>query len=489
MKKIIAACLSTLLLIGCAPEAAAPAEVLQTEPVQLAVNPEETVPTVPEEAPLPEKTAPAVPEEEAPGAQTEETTPAHRSQPDAPQKVQSKPEEAPKPTQPAESKPEEPQKEVHKEEPKKEEPKQEEEKPSEPEVPTQTQKPGNEKPFGLGSCWARLMLGQTYQMDYSGSGTYQWTSSDPAVATVSDTGLVTAVAPGSVTISVTDGVQTFSCPVEITATDNVVVILENKPVFMGEPRKIEYEYSGSDLRTLTWRSEDTSVLTVDQNGVVTGVAPGKAKVTVTDGDVRDTRTVEIRAQEDKTTGILISRDNASLENGSIHFAGDYMRFAVEAKPDYNIDINVSSSNSSVVGVKLVTDPQYTSPYYHMYKLTFKKAGKATITLYSEDGCVSESYTIYVKANYDCDPGKTSLTPEEFARCATLVGVENGQGESRRLSGYRYHYVAEKDLTWENARGVGESLAHEWYSIGISGMLVTYEGWSEEQGKHLFYIGY
>lgn len=485
MKKIIAACLSTLLLTGCAPEAAAPAEVLQTEPVQLAVIPEEK----PAEAAC-EETVPSAPEETepSPAPQQAEIKQVRQEAPEAPQKEQpaTKPEE-PR-TQPAEPQ-EEPKTEDPKEEPKAEEAQPEAEKLPQPETPTQTQKPGNEKPFGLGTCWARLLVGQTYRMDYSGSGTYQWTSSDPAVATVSDTGLVTAVAPGSVTVSVTDGVQTFSCPVEVTATDNVVVILENEPVFMGEPRKIEYEYSGSDLRTLTWRSEGASVLTVDQNGVVTGIAPGKAKVTVTDGDVSHTRTVEIRSQEEKTTGIRISRDNASLENGSVHFAGDYMRFAVEAKPDYNIDITASSSNSSVVSVKLVTDPQYASPYFNMYKLTFKKAGTATITLRSEDGCVTESYTIHVKDRYDCDPGKTSLTPEEFARCATLVGVENGQEEARRLSGYRYHYVAEKDLTWENAKKVGESLAHEWYGIDISGILVTYEGWSEEQGKHLFYIGY
>ena len=60
--------------------------------------------------------------------------------------------------------------------------------------------------------------GSTWQLKVSGDptgGTRTWTSSDESVATVSDNGTVTAVAPGTATVTVTDSKsgQTASCTV------------------------------------------------------------------------------------------------------------------------------------------------------------------------------------------------------------------------------------------------------------------------------------
>ena len=60
--------------------------------------------------------------------------------------------------------------------------------------------------------------GSTWQLKVSGDptgGTRTWTSSDESVATVSDSGTVTAVAPGTATVTVTDSKsgQTASCTV------------------------------------------------------------------------------------------------------------------------------------------------------------------------------------------------------------------------------------------------------------------------------------
>ena len=343
----------------------------------------------------------------------------------------------------------------------------------------------------IGYSSVYMQAGQSIQFEARYYGTQSkltWYSQDPSVASVTQTGLVTAHKRGDIRVYLTDGIDTASCPVTVRETDNRLRITTEYPVFRGETLKLSYEYTGSDLRPLTWSSGDPSILTVDQTGRVTGVSIGKATVQVTDGDVSSKITVEVKDPANKTTGIYLHH-RVNLYDGVVRFSGDSMQLLVGARPDRTVNVLVSSSNQSVVHAVLEPDPRYNSPDYLIYKLYFKNAGTAVVTFASRDGCVTEKYTVRVKSTYDCDPGKSKLTPDEFSYCATKVGVENGQKESTVLSGYRYLYLTDDELTWERAKAVGQSLAKEWYGISISRILVTYAGWDEERGMHLFYIGY
>ena len=343
----------------------------------------------------------------------------------------------------------------------------------------------------IGYSSVSMRVGQSIQFEsrYYGTGTkLTWASEDPSVATVTQTGLVTAHKRGMIRITLTDGIDTASCPVTVRETDNRLLITNECPVFLGESLKLSYQYTGSDLRPLQWRSSDPSILTVDQSGRVTGVSLGTATVYVTDGDVSAQNTVEVKEASKKTTSIYLHH-RVNLYDGVTRFSGDSMQLLIGALPDRTVNVLVSSSNQSVVHAVLEPDPRYNSPDYLIYKLYFKNAGTAVVTFASRDGCITEKYTIHVKATYNCDPGNSQLTPEEFANCATQVGVENGQKLSTVLSGYRYLYLSDAELTWERAKSVGQSLAKEWYGISIRGILVTYAGWDAERSMHLFYIGY
>lgn len=335
-----------------------------------------------------------------------------------------------------------------------------------------------------------LQVGETFDLEYRyyAEGTLTWKSSDPSVATVSSSGHVIAKKRGDITISLTDGRDTSSCKFKIRETDHVLTISTQYPVFVGEKVQMDIVYEGSDLRPLQWSSADTSVLTVDQKGVVTGVSKGYAVVSCTDGDVSWDWRVEVRNQSEKAEKLYFHH-RVRFYDGVTRFAGDSMRLLIGTSPNRDVSVTVTSSNPDVVKVTLDLDPQYKSPDFHNYKVQFKKAGKAVVTMTSADGCVVERYTVHVKGTYDCDPGKTKLTPGEFSYCATQVGGENGQKISMVLSGYRYYYVKDEDLTWQNAKKIGESLAKEWYGINIKTILITYAGWSEEHNMHLFYIGH
>lgn len=113
----------------------------------------------------------------------------------------------------------------------------------------------------------------------------EWTSSDEEVATVDETGLVTAVGAGEadITVSVSDA--------NISSTTHVKVVIT--PTGVEAPDSIELVTNGENSKALgakmtpedatevklAYESSDESVATVDENGVVTAVADGECVIT------------------------------------------------------------------------------------------------------------------------------------------------------------------------------------------------------------------
>lgn len=116
--------------------------------------------------------------------------------------------------------------------------------------------------------------------------TIRWTSSNPAVATVSATGLVTAVGEGSAVITGTslDGGFTSSCTYKVTAK-HVQSVWLNKGYSELEKGQTEILYAGvypydSININVTWSSSNPEIVEVNNYGVVTAKKAGSAVVTV-----------------------------------------------------------------------------------------------------------------------------------------------------------------------------------------------------------------
>ncbi|MFQ9458900.1 MAG: Ig domain-containing protein [Gemmiger formicilis] len=115
--------------------------------------------------------------------------------------------------------------------------------------------------------------------------TIEWTSSDESVATVDETGTVTAVAAGeaNVTASVKDA--------DIAASTHIKVVVT--PTGVAAPESIDLVTNGENTKDLdakivpedatevklAYVSSDEGVATVDENGLVTAVADGKCTIT------------------------------------------------------------------------------------------------------------------------------------------------------------------------------------------------------------------
>jgi formylglycine-generating enzyme required for sulfatase activity len=118
-----------------------------------------------------------------------------------------------------------------------------------------------------------------------------WASSDTTKATVNADGLVTGVAVGAATITVTtaDGNKTASCAVTVTAPVAVTGISLNKTtlsVGAGGTETLIATVAPADAtnKAVSWTSDNEGVATVSADGVVSGVAVGTATITVTTAD-------------------------------------------------------------------------------------------------------------------------------------------------------------------------------------------------------------
>ena len=115
--------------------------------------------------------------------------------------------------------------------------------------------------------------------------TIEWTSSDESVATVDETGTVTAVAAGeaNVTASVKDADIAASTHIKVVVTPTGVVAPESIDlVTNGENTKdLDVKLVPADATDvkLAYESSDESVATVDETGKVTAVANGECTIT------------------------------------------------------------------------------------------------------------------------------------------------------------------------------------------------------------------
>jgi uncharacterized protein YjdB len=125
----------------------------------------------------------------------------------------------------------------------------------------------------------------------SGANTkVMYISSDPNIATVSDKGLLTAVSPGTCTITciAADGSGKFdTCQVKVKQPATKLSVSGNDIVNVGEFITLTSMVlpENTTNKNVTWSSSDSSIAVVDKNGIVTGVSDGTVtiKCTTTDG--------------------------------------------------------------------------------------------------------------------------------------------------------------------------------------------------------------
>lgn len=148
----------------------------------------------------------------------------------------------------------------------------------------------NRKDFTLSQAGEVWNLGPAF-LPAGSTGTLTWSSSKPEVATVSDSGIVTAVAPGVATITATmAGGYTQECIVRCTWTgassgDSGSAAATLTPshsdvTLYKAGESFRFRVSGTDS-TPVWSTSNSGVASVDGSGTVTAVSKGTCNVTAT----------------------------------------------------------------------------------------------------------------------------------------------------------------------------------------------------------------
>ena len=143
----------------------------------------------------------------------------------------------------------------------------------------------------LSQTLAQLYAGESLQLSATVSplnttnATINWSSSNPAVATVNGNGLVTAVGTGTAFIyaSTTDGSnKSAQCGVTVSPVLVSDIALSQTEVSLDEGTTTQLSANitpgNATNKNVIWSSTDETVATVDANGLVTAVAEGDCNI-------------------------------------------------------------------------------------------------------------------------------------------------------------------------------------------------------------------
>jgi uncharacterized protein YjdB len=246
-----------------------------------------------------------------------------------------------------------------------------------------------------------------------------WSSSNTLVATVSETGVVKAIAAGSATIDATAGGKSGSTTVTVTLVPVATVSVNPPSVSVVAGRSTTLAATLRDAsgqivtgRAVAWSSSNTLVATVSSSGVVTAIAPGAAAITATSEGRSGSSSVTVTSVPVAT--VTVAPTPTTLETGSTITLSATLKDAGGATLT-NRAIAWSSSNSLVASVSGTG------------VVTAVSAGSATITATS-DG-VSGTAAVTVKpvpvGTVTVQPTSLELDVGRTSSFSALVRDANG----------------------------------------------------------------
>ena len=223
----------------------------------------------------------------------------------------------------------------------------------------------------LSSASLTINKGGTHQLtttvspETASNKTVSWSTSNPAVASVSQTGLITAIGGGSADITVTtvDGSYSAQCRVTVNVPVTGVQLDEvSASIGMDSSTTLGYTVLPSDAsnKSVTWQSSNTSVAEIDSStGLITPIAPGGTEITVTtvDGNYSDTLFLIVTSTLDTIRLNLVTEsgycpDFATVYNKASGYVVEYPGIYVSPSGEVEVPIP-SGQDTCTVGISLL----------------------------------------------------------------------------------------------------------------------------------------
>ena len=262
-----------------------------------------------------------------------------------------------------------------------------------------------------------------------------WTSSNPAVATVDDAGLVTLVGPGSAVItckSISDPEISDTCAVRVRqAVESIRLNLTNVERYSTDSDTVQltaYIYpSYAAVQDVKWESSNKRVIDVAANGVVTIVGAGNAAVTCTSTS-NSIVTAECNFSiAQGVTGITLNKKTLTVYNDQT----SPTKLVATVLPDdaANKDLIWSSSKPEIVSVS------------DNGQLSIVGTGKAVITCRS---------LINPNASANCTVTVKQAVQSIVLNETELVCYSDDTTEYQLTANVQPAYASNKNVTWKSS---------------------------------------
>jgi uncharacterized protein YjdB len=267
-----------------------------------------------------------------------------------------------------------------------------------------------------------------------------WESSDPDVALVSPTGLLTPISPGTATISASCGGKTASVPVVVLAPVAALQVLPGGiRLHPGDRRQLtvtltDGEGNPLDGRSIHWSSADSGVATVSASGLVLARRLGKAFIRAAAEGEQDSALVEVQAP---VSSVKVSPDRRTLGPGET--------VQLEATPK-------DANGRTLAGREVVwkSSAEDIAAVSATGLVTALRSGEATITASSE-GRAGRAAILVQKpvASVAVRPASKELTVGEEYQLEAILRSADGE----ILRGRAIHWSSEhSDVASVSSRG-------------------------------------
>ena len=325
---------------------------------------------------------------------------------------------------------------------------------------------------------ATLAAGQTLQLYANVSPanatnqTVTWESDNPNAATVdAATGLVTAVAPGSTTITATtiDGEKRDSTTIQVVAAVPVAGIsIEPESIVYydgteSDPQPLTMDTSMQLIATLTpetatnrtihWTVSDPEVLAVTSNGLVYAVGSGKAKVVATTDDGDHTAEYWFSVPDEI---YLIRGISLNYNTATIYMEEDGLQLTATISPTYatNPAVTWTSDNPAAATVD------------NMGKVTPVSTGYANITV-----TAAENSAITAQCLISVQPARTRVQGISFADTSMDLGL---YASVTLKPVFTPADATDQTLTWESSNKAVATVSRtgEVTAIGLGSAVIT-----------------
>ena len=251
-----------------------------------------------------------------------------------------------------------------------------------------------------------LYVGSTYTLKVNETkDKVVWTSANTKIATVSSIGKVKGIKKGNTTITATIGSKTYSCKVTVKNLE-----INNKKLEMDIADVHLLSINGSSGK-VTWSSSDSSVITINSEGLVMAKALGKATITgKNNGKTYKCYITVVDKQLDASNTDITIYENTRLTISS-------------KNPSEDEVLAYHVSNPKILGCKFGQRDDNNIPL----TIIPKKNGSATITITSNKN--NEELKIHVTVKDIIKDDKNELTAKEiYAKCVSAtVQVNTNKG--------------------------------------------------------------